>query len=129
MKARMAIVVLMVLAGLGAHAVEDATGTWKWNYKNREGKELTATLKLKQEGARLTGTYIAAEGDIDPVADGKIDDAGKMTFSVTRQVRGEPMKFEYSGTLKGDVITGSILFGRPKPTPHEWEAKRVKEEK
>lgn len=129
MKARMTIVVLMALVGLGAQAAEDATGTWKWNYKNREGKELTATLKLKQEGAKLTGTYIAAEGDIDPVADGKIDDTGKMTFSVTRQVRGEPMKFEYSGTLKGDVITGTILFGRPKPTPHEWEAKRVKEEK
>lgn len=129
MNARLAGLALVTLVGLAAFAAEDATGTWKWNYRDREGKELTATLKLKQEGATLTGTYIAAEGAEDAVTGGKIDEAGKMTFVVTRQVRGAPMKFEYSGTLKGDVITGSILFGRPKPTPHEWEAKRVKSEK
>jgi hypothetical protein len=39
----------------------------------------------------------------------------------------QKMLFKYSGKLSGDTITGKIVFGRDKPLPHEWEAKRAKE--
>jgi hypothetical protein len=100
-------------------------GTWTWKYKLRDGTEGEAKLKLKQDGEKLTGTYIAREGAETPIEDGKI--AGdELRFTVNRMVGDQKMKFDYKGKLEGDTITGKIMFGREKPTPHDWEAKRVK---
>jgi hypothetical protein len=101
-------------------------GTWTWTYKLRDGTEGEAKLKLKQEGdAKLTGSYVARDGAETPIEDGKI--AGdELSFTVNRMVGDQKMKFEYKGKLAGDTITGKIMFGREKPTPHDWEAKRAK---
>jgi hypothetical protein len=100
-------------------------GTWTWKYKLRDGTEGEAKLKLKQDGEKLTGTYIAREGAETAIEDGKI--AGdELTFTVNRMVGDQKMKFDYKGKLERDTITGKIMFGREKPTPHDWEAKRSK---
>ena len=100
-------------------------GTWTWKYKLRDGTDGEAKLKLKQDGEKLTGTYIAREGAETPIEDGKI--AGdELRFTVNRMVGDQKMKFDYKGKLEGDTITGKIMFGREKPTPHDWEAKRAK---
>jgi major membrane immunogen (membrane-anchored lipoprotein) len=123
-------VVAMSLA-LSASAADDkkdanVDGTWTWNYKTRDGKDAEAKLKLKRDGEKLTGTYIAREGAETPLTEGKIK-GDDISFTVTREVSGEKMDFKYTGKIEGDTITGKILFGRPKPTPHEWEAKRKKD--
>jgi hypothetical protein len=100
-------------------------GTWKWTYKTRDGKDAEASLKLKQEGEKITGAYVARDGTETPIEDGKIT-GGELTFTVNRMVGDERMKFDYKGKLAGDTITGKIMFGREKPTPHDWEAKRAK---
>lgn len=100
-------------------------GTWTWTYKLRDGTEGEAKLKLKQEGEKLTGAYVARDGTETPIEDGKI--AGEeLSFTVNRMVGDQKMKFDYKGKLAGDTITGKIMFGREKPTPHDWEAKRAK---
>jgi hypothetical protein len=100
-------------------------GTWTWTYKTRDGKDAEAKLKLKQDGDKVTGVYVAREGAETPIEDGKL--AGdQLTFVVNREIGGNRMKFDYKGKVDGDKITGKILFGREKPTPHEWEAKRAK---
>jgi hypothetical protein len=104
----------------------DVTGTWTWTYKTREGQDATAKLKLKQDGDKVTGTYIARAGQEDPVDNGKIV-GDEITFDVTRDISGQKMKFAYKGKVTGDTITGKITFGRDRPTPHDWEAKRAKE--
>jgi hypothetical protein len=104
----------------------DVTGTWTWTYKTRDGQDATAKLKLKQEGDKVTGTYIARAGQEDPVENGKIT-GDEITFDVTRDIGGQRMKFAYKGKVAGDTITGKITFGRDRPTPHDWEAKRAKE--
>lgn len=101
-------------------------GTWTWTYKTREGQDATAKLKLKQDGDKVTGTYIARAGQEDPVENGKLK-GGEITFDVNRVVNGQKMKFEYKGKVAGDTITGKITFGRDRPLPHDWEARRVKE--
>ena len=101
-------------------------GTWTWTYKTREGQDATAKLKLKQDGEKVTGTYVARAGQEDPVENGKVK-GDEITFDVTRDVGGQKMKFEYKGKVEGDTITGKITFGRDRPTPHDWEAKRAKE--
>ena len=101
-------------------------GTWTWTYKTREGQDATAKLKLKQDGDKVTGTYIARAGQEDSVQNGKLV-GDQLTFDVTRDVNGNKMKFEYKGKVEGDTITGKITFGRDRPLPHDWEAKRAKE--
>jgi len=51
----------------------------------------------------------------------------ELTFDVNRDVGDQKMLFKYNGKVEGDTITGKIVFGRDKPLPHDWEAKRAKE--
>jgi hypothetical protein len=103
-----------------------ADGKWTWTYKTKDGKDAEAAIKLKQEGDKLTGAYVARDGTQTPLENGKIT-GNDLAFDVNREINGEKMLFKYTGKLEGDTITGKIVFGHPKPTPHEWEAKRAKE--
>ena len=129
---RIALLTVTLAAWIGSAAVaedkKDANvdGTWTWTYKTRDGQDATARLKLKRDGEKVTGTYIARAGQEDPVENGKIK-GDDLTFDVNRVVNGQKMKFEYKGKVSGDTITGKIIFGRDRPTPHDWEAKRAKE--
>src|SRR3954454_15640978 len=79
-------------------------GAWTWTYKTRDGQDATAKLKLKQDGDKVTGTYIARAGQEDAVDHGKrVGD--ELTFDGTRDVNGQKMKFEYKGKVEGDTIT------------------------
>lgn len=130
MRTRPTVCAFLVLAMVSAALADDkkpaaVDGTWKWTYKTRDGKDAEAAVKLKQEGEKLTGAYVARDGTETPIEDGKI--AGdELTFTVNRTVGEEKMKFDYKGKLAGDTIKGKILFGRERPTPHDWEAKRAK---
>ncbi|MDB5321189.1 MAG: hypothetical protein JWN40_2820 [Phycisphaerales bacterium] len=101
-------------------------GKWTWIYKTKDGKDAEATIKLKQDGEKLTGAYLARDGKETPIQDGKIK-GDELSFDVNRDVGDQKMLFKYSGKISGDTITGKIVFGRDKPTPHEWEAPRAKE--
>jgi hypothetical protein len=117
------------MAAAAARAEEKKSavdGTWTWKYKLRDGTEGEAKLVLKQEGEKVTGSYKARDGKETAIENGKVK-GDEVTFDVNREVGDQKMLFKYSGKVSGDVIAGKILFGRDKPTPHEWEAKRVKE--
>jgi hypothetical protein len=100
-------------------------GKWKWNYKTRDGQETEVYVRLKREGEKLTGAYFARDGKETPIENGKIN-GDQLTFDVNREVGDQKMLFKYSGKISGDTITGKIVFGREKPLPHDWEAKREK---
>ena len=61
----------------------DVTGTWKWTVE-RNGNTIETTLKLKQDGEKLTGTMSGRQGSNDiEIEDGKV--AGDaVSFKVTR---------------------------------------------
>ena len=101
-------------------------GKWTWKYKTKDGKDAEAAIKLKQEGEKLTGAYLARDGKETPIQNGKIK-GDELSFDVDREVGDQKMLFKYSGKLSGDTIIGKIIFGREKPLPHDWEAKRAKE--
>jgi D-glucosaminate-6-phosphate ammonia-lyase len=116
----------MLCAAAEEKKAANVDGKWTWTYKTKDGKDAEAAIKLKQEGDKLTGAYIARDGTQTPIQDGKIK-GDEISFDVNREVGGERMLFKYTGKIEGDTITGKIVFGHPKPTPHEWEAKRGKE--
>src|SRR5438477_6708269 len=96
----------------------DVDGKWKWNYKTRDGQETEVYVKLKREGEKLTGAYVARDGKETPIENGKIN-ADQLTFDVNREVGDQKMLFKYSGKVGGDTITGKIVVGREKRLPHD----------
>ncbi len=117
---------LAVVLGLGASALAaDATGTWKWTVE-RGGNTFEQTLKLKQEGDKLTGTMSGRSGTETPIEDGKVS-GDDLSFKVTREFGGNKVVIGYQGKLTGDTIKGESKFEREGQTQtREWEAKRAK---
>src|SRR5258705_7428650 len=77
-------------------------GKWTWTYKTKDGKDAEAAIKLKQEGEKLTGAYLARDGKETPIQDGKIK-GDELSFDVNRDVGDQKMLFKYSGKINGDT--------------------------
>jgi hypothetical protein len=113
----------VVIGCTGTAVAADATGTWKWTTTfNNQTRE--ATLKLKQEGDKLSGVYVSGTSNTEsPIEDAKI--AGDtVSFKVTRERDGQKTTTKYSGTLKEDTITGKSE--RQGQEARDWVAKRQK---
>lgn len=127
MKRLMAVAFVAVVVGfVGAATAADATGTWKWSTTfNNQTRE--ATLKLKQEGDKLSGAYVGGQSNNEsPITDAKIE-GDKLSFKVTRERDGQKFTTSYSGTLKEDTITGTVERERDgQKNSSEWVAKRQK---
>ena len=108
-----------------APAVGDATGTWTWQYEGRNGEMMDVTLKLKQEGEKLTGTITGFRGQETEISDGTIKN-GEIAFKVVRTWNDNEIVTQYSGKLEGDVIKGKSEMERNGQTrTREFEAKRA----
>lgn len=127
MQRLVAAVLALAFVGLAtvAWAAEDPTGTWKWTVQMRDQKR-EQTLKLELKEGKLTGAMIGRNQQETKIEDAKFQD-GKISFKVTRERQGQKFTQKYTGTLKGDVIKGTIEFEREgKTQKREWEAKREK---
>jgi hypothetical protein len=103
----------------------DATGSWKWSFTTQSGQTYETTLKLKQEGEKLSGAVVGRDGAETPIAEGKIKDA-ELSFKVTRERSGQTVTTTYQGKLSGDTIKGTTEIERGGQTrSREWEAKRA----
>jgi len=104
----------------------DATGTWKWTTTfNNQTRE--STLKLKQEGDKLTGVYVGGMSNTEtPIEDASIK-GDTISFKVTRERNGQKATTKYTGTLKDDTITGKSERDRDGQSQStDWVAKRQK---
>jgi hypothetical protein len=127
MTRRMAMAAVVAIFGLigVARAAEDPTGTWKWT-TTYQGKSRDATVKLKLEGDKLTGTVPGQGTQEVAISDAMFKD-GNVSFSVDREVNGQKITQKYSGTVSGDTIKGTIETTRGgQSQSREWEAKRQK---
>lgn len=119
----------------------NVTGTWVISQQSRNGNTLETTLKLKQDGEKITGTVTPpARGGQGgnggatartprslEIEDGKITSGGEITFKTTREnQQGNKMVTTYHGKLDGDTIKGTIESeGRNGQTrTRDFEAKR-----
>jgi hypothetical protein len=129
--ARIGLVVALALAlGLSATAraqeKASATGTWKWSFMTGGGQSIEQSAKLKQDGEKLTGTYIGRDGKEVPIEEGKVK-GGEVSFQVPREFGGQKFIIKYTGKLSGDTIKGKAAadFGGESKS-FDWEAKRQK---
>ncbi len=118
---------LIGAAGLARAAdASGPTGTWKYSY-TVNGQERETTLKLKQDGEKLTGTITGRDGKESPIEDGTYKD-GTVTFKVTRERNGEKFVMTYTGKVEGDTLKGKREFERNgEKQSRDFEAKRSKD--
>ncbi|MFO0959591.1 MAG: hypothetical protein U0800_19505 [Isosphaeraceae bacterium] len=116
--------------GLGAISVRAAsakaevTGTYKWTTE-RNGQSWETTLKLKQDGDKLTGTVSGRQGGNDTaIEDAKVN-GDEVSFKVTREFNGNKMVQKFKAKVTGDSMKGTIEFERDGNTmTRDFEAKR-----
>jgi hypothetical protein len=79
---------------------------------------MTQTLTLQQDGTKLSGTLKGQRGEA-PVA-GMVS-GNNISFSVTRSTPNGDMKIDYTGTVDGDAMKGTVtVMGNSR----DWTAKR-----
>jgi hypothetical protein len=107
-----------------ASRVVGAEGTWKWS-GGFGGFRSQSTLKLKQDGQKVSGKYTGGRGGDVDIKNGKFKD-GEISFEVERDRDGEKSVSRYHGKLYGDKIVGKMelnFFGQPRT--NDWEAIRA----
>ena len=82
-------------------------GTWNLVIKSPMGDQ-TGVLAFKAEGDALTGTATTM-GSTDPIAGGKVD-GDTVTWS-NKITSPFPMTLEFTGTLDGDSLSGTVKAG------------------
>ncbi|MBI5084317.1 MAG: hypothetical protein HZB13_06950 [Acidobacteria bacterium] len=117
------LIVSCLLLVAGALFAADVTGKWTAQVPGRNGQTREQTFNLKADGEKLSGTLSGGQGGETAIADGKISGA-TISFTVTRQMGDNSMKFTYTGTVAGDEIKFKREGGQGQP--REFVAKRVK---
>jgi hypothetical protein len=98
------VVGFMLLAGFALAA--DLDGKWSGTIT---GMDMTVEFKFKVEGKTLTGTHIV-NGTETAIKDGKID-GDKISFTVSLDMGGSPMKIEHKGVVSADQIKMTYDMG------------------
>jgi len=121
MKRFMLIFHALALAACTTFGAEtNAAGTWKWSLAGQTGD---TTLKLTQDGEKLSGNYANQFGEKE-ISDGTLKD-GDIAFKVQRELNGQAFIIKYSGKLSGDKINGKCEFDVNGQTRAlEWKAQR-----
>lgn len=108
------------------NANASATGTWKWTFEVPNGPTFEPSVKLKQEGEKLSGTLTM--GDTDrPISEGSLK-GDQVAFKVLSKRDDRTVTSHYAGKLSGDTIKGkwdSDWSGEV--VAREWDAKRTKD--
>jgi len=118
------LAILINFSVADANAAPNATGVWKWTVTGQNNQSYESTLKLKQEGDKVTGAMIGRNGGETAIEAGKIQEDA-ISFQITRERNGQSSTTKYMGKLSGDTIKGSTESERNGRTrTRDWEAKR-----
>lgn len=138
--------VLLALAGTGASVragelAVNPTGTWKVTTvtTNTQVRATAQTLKLKLDGATLTGTLsyfsspmVNGKARVSelPITEAKLQ-GNEISFNFTHPPasgKGPNASYSYRGSISGDTIKGTFTMEWMGQTrTRSWEAARVKE--
>jgi hypothetical protein len=114
------VLVLAALGGCAAVTQDDArrapqrpqasqtiAGVWVITVESSMGRDAMQT-RFEQSGERLSGVMKTAGAEVP--LQGNV--AGEVIrFDMSLEVRGQPLKLEYAGTVRGDEMSGTVQFG------------------
>ena len=82
----------------------NVTGEWAFNVTTDQGGG-TPTITFKQEGEKLTGTYVGQLGNADLTGTVK---GTAIQFAFTIDVQGQQAPVTYKGTVEKNTMKGSL---------------------
>jgi len=112
----------LVWSARAAAADEPAkvAGAWEMTFEGRNGP-VTQPLTIEQDGGTIKGTI---EGRRGPAPlEGSVT-GNKINFTVKRETPNGTFTLEYSGTVEGDAMKGTVHTPR---FDREWTATRTGE--
>jgi hypothetical protein len=83
------------------------TGEWMLTIESPMGRD-DVEARFAQNGSDLSGT-VFTQGREVPI-EGTVN-GNQVDFGMALDVRGEPLKLDYSGTIEGDNLSGTVRFG------------------
>jgi imidazolonepropionase-like amidohydrolase len=89
-----------------AGAGGQATGTWTLNL-NLEGRSISMTLILQQEGEALRGS-LQGELGATQIANASIGPTGEIRFTASLTFEGQTHEANFTGTVMGNEMRGSV---------------------
>jgi hypothetical protein len=103
------VAVCLVLGNRSVGAAADdqgINGTWKFTV-SFGGQEREQTIKLKQEGDKLTGALVGRDDQETAIEDGKVK-GNEVSFKVTVERNGNKRTSKYTGKLEGNTLRLTI---------------------
>jgi len=97
----------------------DVSGTWAIHLRFTRG-ESRHSMTLKQDGARVSGTYRSQYGWGQ--IEGRIDGT-QVNLRVSLPYEASGTSYHYVGTVEGDTLSGTMPMGRMWQA--EWTARRI----
>jgi hypothetical protein len=85
-----------------AQASLNVSGKWKISSKDAGGREMQVLLDLKQDGSKLTGEMTTDNGDVLPIAEGKLE-GDQISFKIPT----DQGSIVVTGTISGSTVKGS----------------------
>jgi hypothetical protein len=104
-------------------AAADINGKWVAQVPGRDGQTRETSFEFKAAGESVTGTMSGRQGNQVPISDGKLS-GDTLTFVVSMEMGGNPVKWNFTGKVKGEEIQFRREGGMGQP--REFVAKRAK---
>lgn len=101
----------------------DPTGAWNWSMTRSNGDKTEATLKLKLEGQKLTGTVSNGDWSVD-LENGQIQ-GNEISFQTTMERDGGKLIAKSKGKITGSTIKGKVEYTADgEARVRDWEAQK-----
>ncbi|WP_405801410.1 aminotransferase class V-fold PLP-dependent enzyme [Streptomyces sp. NBC_01506] len=98
----------------------DATGEWTLEIEYLAGSSTAHKLELTQDGAEITGTHTGEY--VSRKATGSVSGKTVTVHSTLSESSGDSLDFTFTGTLKGDSMSGELNMGEYLKAT--WKAER-----
>jgi hypothetical protein len=85
----------------------DVTGTWELNVESPMVSRASDAV-FTQAGETLGGKMVSPRGEVPLTGTIKGD---AVTFGINVNVQGQDLQIDYTGTVTGDTMSGTVVFG------------------
>jgi hypothetical protein len=90
-----------------AAKVTDVSGTWELNVESPMGSRASDAI-FTQSGETLGGKMVSPRGETPLTGTIKGD---AINFGINVNVQGQNLQIDYTGTVTGDTMSGTVVFG------------------
>jgi hypothetical protein len=90
-----------------AAKITDVSGTWELNVESPMGSRASDAI-FTQTGETLGGKMVSPRGEV-PLT-GSVD-GDSVKWGINVNVQGQNLQIDYTGTVTGDTMSGTVVFG------------------